>query len=262
MLSRFERIPELKEVDMRRFTIVVVAALLSIPSLIGFAVAQKPETSEPEWSVNMTVMETCSCPVFCQCFFTGKPPADCSMNMGSDGKMDYCRFNQAYRVNSGHYGAVRLDGVEFWFSGDAGDDFAHPKLEWAVLTFDKGVTKDQQEALTAILDHLHFYRPERWKSYAIGKSAAMQWSFTNDSARASLDNGKTAEVVLRRLDGGMNDKPVTMNNMDYFGYPRNSGFLLMPNEVEAYRVGEKAFEYKGTNGLVTTVEFASSDIKK
>ncbi len=55
---------------------------------------------------------------------------------------------------------------------------------------------------------------------------------------------------------------VPMNKMDYFGYPRNSGFLLMPNDVEAYRVGNKAFEYHGTNGLVTTVEITSHDIKQ
>jgi hypothetical protein len=247
---------------MGRVTINLATALLFIPSIICTALGQKSAPSEPDWSVNMTVMETCSCPVFCQCFFTGKPPADCSMNMGGGEKMNYCRLNQAYRVNGGQYGSVRLDGAEFWFAGDAGDDFAHPKLEWAVLTFDRAVTPEQQDALKAILNHLHFYRPERWKSYAMGKSAAMKWIVTNDSAKASLDGGKTAEVVLRRMDGGMNDKPVTMNNMDYFGYPRNTGFLLMPNEIEAYRVGDKAFEYKGTNGLVTTVEIASSDIKK
>lgn len=90
----------------------------------------------------------------------------------------------------------------------------------------------------------------------------MTWSFSSDSARASLDRGRTAEVILRRLDGGMNERPVTLNNMDYFGYPRNTGFLLMPNEVEAYRAGDKAFEYRGTNGLVTTVEISSKDTKK
>jgi hypothetical protein len=90
----------------------------------------------------------------------------------------------------------------------------------------------------------------------------MDWSFTADSAEASLNGGKTAVVVLRRMDGGMNTQPVTMNNMDYFGYPRNTGFLLMPDEIEAYRVGDKAFEYKGTNGLVTTVEISSKDTKQ
>lgn len=87
----------------------------------------------------------------------------------------------------------------------------------------------------------------------------MAWLSTPDSAKASLDGGKTATVVLRRLDGGMNNRPVTMNNMDYFGYPRNTGFLLMPSEIEAYRVGHRAFEYHGTNGLVTTVEISSKD---
>ena len=220
------------------------------------------KADEPNWSVNMTVMETCSCPAFCQCFFTGKPPAAGHMDMGNGDDDMFCRFNQAYRVNKGQFGSVRLDGAMFWFAGDAGEDFAHPKLEWAVLRFDASVTKAQQEALTTILHHLHFYRPDRWKSYRVGESARMNWSFTSDSAKASLDGGKTAEVVLRRLDGGMNDKPVTMNNMDYFGYPRNSGFLLMPNEIEAYRVGDKPFEYKGTNGLVTTVDMTSDDIKK
>lgn len=236
--------------------------ILSLLFSVAVAGAQETTTSEPDWSVNMTVMETCSCPLFCQCFFTGKPPTDCNMNMGDNGKMSFCRFNQAYKVNTGHFGSVLLDGAMFWFAGDAGEDFALPKLDWAVLTFASSVTKDQRDALTAILHHIHFYRPDRWHSYAIGKSAPMNWSFTSDSAKAALDGGKTAEVVLRRLDGGMNDRPVTLNNMDYFGYPRNSGFLLMPNEVEAYRVGKKAFEYRGTNGLVTTVEISSRDIKQ
>jgi len=28
----------------------------------------------------------------------------------------------------------------------------------------------------------------------------------------------------------------------------------MPNEVEAYRVGDKAFEFKGTNGFMITLD--------
>lgn len=237
---------------------------LSAMLLWSFVILSRgTKSEEPDWSVNMTVMETCSCPVFCQCFFTGKPPATCGMSAAGGGMdMTYCRFNQAYRVNRGHYGSVLLDSVKFWFAGDAGDDFAHPKLEWAILIFDNSASGEQRNALTAILYHLRFYRPGRWKSFTLGKSASMDWAFNSDSARATLDGGKTAEVVLRRMDGGMNDKPVTMNNMDYFGYPRNSGFLLMPNEVEAYRSGDKAFEYHGTNGLVTTVEMTSADLKK
>ena len=32
---------------------------------------------------------------------------------------------------------------------------------------------------------------------------------------------------------------------------------MMPNEVEAYRKGDKAFEYKGTNGFMITLDIDS-----
>jgi hypothetical protein len=36
----------------------------------------------------------------------------------------------------------------------------------------------------------------------------------------------------------------------------------MPNEVEAYREGPKAFEYKGTNGFMLTFDMSSNDVVK
>ena len=41
--------------------------------------------------------------------------------------------------------------------------------------------------------------------------------------------------------------------------PRNDGFVLMPNKVEAYKLGDKAFEYKGTNGFMITIDINSKD---
>jgi hypothetical protein len=35
----------------------------------------------------------------------------------------------------------------------------------------------------------------------------------------------------------------------------------MPDEVEAYRVGEKAFEFKGTSGFMITIDITSKDVK-
>ena len=45
----------------------------------------------------------------------------------------------------------------------------------------------------------------------------------------------------------------------YWGVPRNDGFVLMPNVVEAYRTGDKQFEYKGTNGFMITIDTSSKD---
>jgi hypothetical protein len=34
---------------------------------------------------------------------------------------------------------------------------------------------------------------------------------------------------------------------------------MMPNQVEAYREGPKAFEYRGTNGFMLTFDMTSKD---
>ena len=69
------------------------------------------------------------------------------------------------------------------------------------------------------------------------------------------------EVRLKG-NGGVNDagQPTVIQNLRYWGAPRNTGFVLMPNEVEAYRVGPKAFEFKGTNGFMLTIDIKSSDM--
>ncbi|MCI0411966.1 hypothetical protein L0222_04085 [bacterium] len=80
-------------------------------------------------------------------------------------------------------------------------------------------------------------------------------------AYASMDGGKTAEVKLKRYPGNTND-PVVIQNLKYWGAPRNDGFVLMPNEVEAYRIGPKAFEFRNTNGFMITVDINSNDVAK
>jgi hypothetical protein len=44
------------------------------------------------------------------------------------------------------------------------------------------------------------------------------------------------------------------------GAPRNTGFVMMPNEVQTWKVGEKAFEFKGTTGFMINIDMSSTDI--
>ena len=73
-----------------------------------------------------------------------------------------------------------------------------------------------------------------------------------------MDEGKTGEVVLDKFQG-MTDEPIVIKNLKYWGVPRNEGFVMMPNSVEAYRGGDKAFEFKGTNGFMITLDINSHD---
>jgi len=209
-----------------------------------------------DWDFNATIIEACSCPMFCQCYFNSKPASHHGHAGGGD--EHFCKFNNAFKVNKGQAGNVKLDGAKFWVAGDLGGDFSKGQMDWAVLTFDPSVTKEQRDAIGKILGHVY---PVRWNSFSVAKDADMAWTAESGSAHASLGGGKIAEVVLRHPAGSaMADGPVVIKNLKYFGVPRNEGFIMMPNEVEAYRIGDKAFEYKGTNGFMITIDIASKDI--
>ena len=230
-----------------------VGALGAAPALV-----QAAGDPAADWAMNATVIEACSCPMFCQCYFNTKPAghAGHAGHEGHGGAKHFCRANNAYKINKGHYGATKLDGVKFWISGDLGDDFSDGEMDWGVLYFDKAMTPAQREGVGAIAGKLF---PVKWRSFKTAEASIDKWEFTKDEAHALLDGGKTAEVRLKRFPG-MTDEPVVIHNLRYWGAPRNDGFVLMPNVVEAYRVGPNAFEYKDTNGFMVTMDISSKDV--
>jgi Protein of unknown function (DUF1326) len=239
---------------MRKFRILLILFIVGI-CLSIYAAEDKSQSKTPQWSMNATAIEACSCPMFCQCYFNSKPGAH---HEHGKGESHYCRANLAYKVNRGNYGSVKLDGAKFWISTDLGPDFSQGQMDWAVVTFDKPLSKEQRDGIATIVGHLF---PVKWNSLTTAEANIDRWEFNKDSAYASIDGGKTAEVKLKRHPGNTND-PVVIRNLKYWGAPRNDGFVLMPNEVEAYRIGPKAFEFKGTNGFMITVDINSNDVAK
>jgi hypothetical protein len=214
--------------------------------------------SAPAWDFNATIIEACSCPMFCQCYFNSKPagPGCCSKPDDPELKKRFCRFNNAFHVNHGASAGVKLDGAKFWVAGDLGSDFSEGKMGWAVMHFDPAVTPSQRDAISAIVGHLY---PVKWDSLTVGKDASIDWHATRDHAEAKLDGGKMGEVQLKK-NPGMSDDPIVIKNLKYWGAQRNEGFVLMANEVEAYRSGEKQYEFKGTNGFMITVDLNADDV--
>jgi hypothetical protein len=196
--------------------------------------------------------------MFCQCYFNTEPAGHHSHGHDGHGGADhFCRFNNVFRVNEGYHGRTRLDGARFWVAGDLGASFAEGKMDWAVVHFDPEVTPDQRQGIIAALGPMY---PVEWGSFAVGENLPIEWEASDEKAVALLDGGKAGEVRLIRAPTAMSDGHVVIHNLQYWGAPRNDGFVLMPNEVEAYRLGEKAFEYRGSNGFMITVDIASSDV--
>ncbi len=231
--------------------------LIAFIALLFIGASTTNNAAQPKWTMNASIIEACSCPMFCQCYFNPEP----AVHAGNSGVHagheagHYCRFNNAIRVNHGRYGTTKLDGAKFWVAGDLGSDFSKGQMDWAVLTFDPLVTKAQRDGITVILGKLY---PVKWNSFTIAADQPMTWDNRKTVAVAKLDNGKAAEVSLKLFPGMTNDA-VVIKNLRYWGAPRNQGFVMMPNTVEAYRLGDKAFEYKGTNGFFITFDISSAD---
>jgi len=241
---------------MRAFSLTV--SILFLVARVSLCANEKSAT--PEWSMNATIIEACSCPMFCQCYFNDKPAGhgEHAGHSHGEGGEHFCKFNNAYRVNHGHYGGTKLDGAKFWIAGDLGGDFSKGQMDWATLTFDPAVTPAQREGIKAIANNIY---PVKWNSFSVANDATMTWAASRDHAEAKMDDGKTGEVVLNKFKG-MTDEPIVIKNLKYWGAPRNDGFVMMPNAVEAYRAGDKAFEFKGTNGFMITLDINSKDVAK
>ena len=226
-----------------------------------FAVEASATTAQDEaqaWSMKATIIEACSCPMFCQCYFNTEPaqhPGCCPPGADPADAPRYCKFNNAFQVDEGSHGDTSLAGVKFWLGGDLGSDFSQGKMAWVRLHFDPSVSEAQRAGILEILPKLY---PVEWDRFEVGEDHAMTWDGGRDRSVAKLDGGKVAEVVLVK-NQGMTDEPIVIHNLTYWGAPRNEGFVLMQNEVQAYRIGAESFETKGTNGFMITLEISSED---
>jgi hypothetical protein len=204
-----------------------------------------------DWHFNGTVIEACSCKMFCPCYFNTSPAGT-----HEHGSEHFCKFNMAYKVNEGHHGDTDLAGVKFWVAGDLGDSWEDGTTEWAIVTFASGTTDAQKAGVATALGGIF---PVTWKSFEVAADAEIEWAASGDRAEAKLAGGENAHIILNKWSG-MDGETGVLENIAYFAAPRNNGFKMMPNEVETWKVGDKAFEFRGTTGFMVTVDMSSADL--
>jgi hypothetical protein len=205
-----------------------------------------------DWAMNTTIIDGCSCRMLCPCIF-GSPATVGSAATHEHAGHRSCYFNAAFRVNKGHHGRVRLDGLKFWFAGDKGD------AKTVELTFEPSATKEQREGIRNFLSH---FLPLKWESLTEGPDATIDWKADAVRAEARLDGGKAAEVVLTRYSGATGKGTTVIKNMSYFASTRNDGFNILPVEITAFRRGPRPapFEFRGTSGWTITIDMDARDV--
>ena len=226
----------------------VVAAILAASVQVQASANAGPAS----WTINATIIDGCSCRMLCPCIF-GSPAEVGTVGTHKHEGHTSCYFNAAFRVNRGHYGKVKLDGLKFWFAGDKGD------AKTVELTFEPTATNEQREAVRVFLTH---FLPQKWTSLTEGPDARIDWKADAVRAEARLDGGKAAEVVMSRFSGATGKGTTVIKNMKYFAATRNDGFNILPVEKLVYRRGPRPepFEFRGTSGWTITIDMNSRDV--
>ena len=226
-----------------------IVATLFVASILAQELAHEGSV---DWAMNATIIDGCSCRVLCPCIFGSPATVGRAATHEHQGQRS-CFFNAAFRVNKGHSGTVRLDGLKFWFAGDKGD------ARTVELTFEPSATNAQRKGIREFLSH---FLPVEWESFTEGPDAKIDWKVETVRAEARLDGGKAAEVIMTRNPGATGEGTTVIKNLSYFGSTRNDGFNIMPVELIAYRRGPKPapFEFRdGTSGWTITIDMNSRD---
>jgi len=186
------------------------------------------------WHVKADYIEACSCNMFCECYFNTHPEG-----------AELCEFNNAIKIREGHYGDVKLDGAKFWMSGDLGGDFTKP-LKTAILTFDPSLSKDQREAIGAIIGQIYPFKFEK----VITDEAPITWERNGAMGHAKL--GDKGEVTLTGIKDETG-KLTTITNLKYWGAQKNTGFELAYG-THFYKGNGMDYNYDKKNGFFITIE--------
>ena len=239
----------------KQMLIIIAALFIAVVATVFVASVQAQALAKEglvDWAVNTTIIDGCSCSMLCPCIF-GSPATVGSAATHEHSGHRSCYFNAAFRVNQGHYGKMKLDGLKFWFAGDKGD------AKTVELTFEPSATKEERAAIRMFMSH---FLPVKWTSFTEGPDAKIDWKAEAVRAEARLDGGKAAEVVLTRNPGTTGEGTTVIKNMSYFGSTRNDGFNIMPVEFIAYRRGPKPapFDFRGTSGWTITIDMNSKDV--
>lgn len=214
-------------------------ALMAVAMAALVAAAPADNTKKKTWSVKADYIEACSCNLFCQCYFAAHP----------EGEM-FCEFDNAVKIREGRVGDTKLDGMKFWVSGDLGSDFTKG-FKGAVVTFDQGTTKEQQDAILFLVTKIY---PGNWQKVETDVQP-ITWQRDGNKGYARL--GDVGEV---KLDGvaGPDGKLVVIKNLKYWGADKNDGFELAKS---THHYKAKGYDYSHTdkNGFFVTIE-ASGDM--
>ena len=221
----------------------MVKRLAILVSILVLTVAASPAQKDARtFDVTAEIIEACSCPLFCGCYFNAEPndPHGCTFN-------NVFEFKQGSRA-----GNVDLSGARVWLSGDLGlEALSKGKAAHAVITFDKKTTPEQREAIGAVIGKIY---PVSWDKVETREDEISVWEHKDGVAHAKMASGK-GEVKLSQGAWRKGDKPSVIQGLNYFGAQSNDGFVLAKSNH--YFHGDSiSYDLNDRNGFIIRIHIS------
>lgn len=214
-----------------------VAAMLAVTAPLA-----QTQPKEPQFYMKAHIDEACSCPLFCKCYFSPEPAGD------------RCNFNNVYTVEKGNYGNVKLDGMQVWLSGNLGDNFGDGKTEAVIAAFEPTATPAQVDAFMKIASKIY---PVTWDKVVTTDRTTMKMTHSAAKHVATRGDGKGhVELTLPDPSSADHKNPPVIQNLNYFGAPKNHGFKLY---YGTHRFTGHGYDYKyeQRNGFTIDIEIGT-----
>jgi hypothetical protein len=216
----------------------VLVSILAGAGLLLLLGAAKSGDRSKTYDVTGQIIEACSCPLFCTCYFNTEP---------NDPHM--CEFNNVYKFAKGsHYGMTDLSEVKVWLSGDLGGEaMSKGKAKQAIITFQKGTTDAQKDAIGKLVGVIY---PVTWDKSAM-REDDIEWHHDNGNDHAKMGSGM-GEVTLKRGNWEATKMPAVLKGVKYFGADSNDGFVLA-RSTHYFHGDDLKFDLEERNGFFITI---------
>jgi len=219
----------------RTATVLATLCLALGTGSISHLPADDGHSETTSWSIEAKYTDTCNCAPTCPCFF------------GSAPTHGHCQGITLVEIESGHYGDVRLDGVDVLAVYRGGDWIKFYVTDEA----DETQTRAALELLPTFEEFFAIENVLEVKNVPISverSAESMKISTPNTAAEIEIMKGKNGQPI--KIENIPTPEFPTVPMLDHTQY--RSVFLK-------HEAADKPFEYSGTNAFTARIKAASSD---
>jgi hypothetical protein len=213
-----------------KITALSVGSICLITLLVLISGCQE-KTEIPNWSLEATYYESCSCNAPCPCPF-GLPMTN-----------SYCKLNGLLEIHEGHYNDIDLKGLQMIMSGSVG--------KWGEYYFSEATDSAQKHSIEYILEVVNAAGFD-----TILSSEKTKINFKNNNGKVAFSTSNI-NVVMSMVKGE-NDQPIFIQNLKGKLFENYTPYLSQIN-VRSFSDSTSNFSFEEKAGFISKWNLTDKD---